>query len=265
MASVEDFKSYVAWRLEEKGLFERKFIQSLQQNFAQLSLESQSEPTYLASFASLAGGWQTDVGRTLINDIGVQSIDDLKTVDLVPLTESAEYHPHRHRNYQDVDEAVASLNSLTYDSTQVSSITEFITKLHEMKQHSGSSVAFDRAMTGLQRLDSFGRIAAFDYLEVLTRAHGHDWIAPDQLRLSHIETSKPKETFEEIYDTSINDPGAQRHLDELQRWAQLEQGMNRIESVFDIESCLCTFDSDSKDANASQSGCISNGSLVDGC
>jgi len=244
MPSDGEFKSYVEWRLNEKGLFERGFIQSLQGSFTQLSIEPRSEPAYLASFASLAGGWNTDVGRKLVDDIGVRSIDELEADKLSPLTDSAEYHPHRHMNYQDVDKAVASLSSLRYDGTKVSSISEFVERMYEKKQLEGSSAAFDGAMAELQQLKSFGRIAAFDYLEVLIRAHDHDWMTPDQLRLSHIKTSKPKEMFEDIYNTSVNDSAAQQHLDSLQRWAQLEQGMNRTEAVFDIESCLCTFESD---------------------
>lgn len=244
MATAKEFKSYVEWRLNEKGLFERGFIQSLQRSFIQLSVNPRSEPAYLASFASLAGGWNTDVGRRLVDEIGVGSINELKSDKLSPLTDSAEYHPHRHMNYQDVDKAVASLNSLKYDGEKVSSISEFLGEMYEKKQREGSSAAFDEAMTEIQNLESFGRIAAFDYLEVLIRAHDHDWMTPDQLRLSHIKTSKPKKMFEDIYATSVEDPAAQRYLDNLQGWAQLEQGMNRTEAVFDIESCLCTFESD---------------------
>jgi hypothetical protein len=247
MVSEEEFKSYVEWRLNEKGLFERGFIQSLRGSFTQLSVEPRSEPAYLASFASLAGGWNTDVGRLLIDEIGMESIDDLSTVELTPLSDSAEYHPHRHMNYQEVDSSVGSLDSLVYDGTEVSSISEFIEQMYEKKQLEGSSAAFDEAMFGLKQLDSFGRIAAFDYLEVLIRAHGHDWMNPDQLRLSHIKTSKPKQMFEKIYDLSVGDAAAQQHLDDLQRWAQLEQGLSRTEAVLDIESCLCTFESDLDD------------------
>lgn len=256
MASESDFKAYVEWRLNEKGLFERGFIQSLKGMFTQLSLDPCSEPAYLASFAALAGGWNTDVGRKLVEDIGVRRIEDIEEADLTTLPEHAEYHAHRHMNYRDVDRAVESLSALSYDGTDVSSFSEFVNSVFTQKQLSGSTEAFDIGMNELKRLDSFGRIAAFDYLEVLTRAHGHDWMAPDQLRLSHIKTSKPRETFEEIYNTSVDDPAAQRNLDELQRWAQLEQDMNRVEAVFDIESCLCTFESDLEKGNWSRSDCL---------
>lgn len=256
MATEDDFKAYVEWRLNEKGLFERGFIQSLKGTFKQLSLDPCSEPAYLASFASLAGGWNTEVGRKLVDEIGVQSFDDLEEADLTTLPEYAEYHAHRHMNYRDVDKAVESLKSLSYGGTDVSSITEFVDSIYTKKQVSGSTEAFDTGMGELQTLETFGRIAAFDYLEVLTRAHGHDWMAPDQLRLSHIKTSKPKDTFEDIYTTSVEDDAAQKNLDELQRWAQLEQGMNRVEAIFDIESCLCTFKSDLEDDRWSRSDCL---------
>lgn len=256
MRTEEEFKSYVEWRLNEKGLFERGFVKSLQGSFTQLSISPRSESAYLASFASLAGGWNTEVGRTLVGELDVEVVGDLKEVRLEALTDSATYHSHRHLNFSDVDKAVRSLGSLRYGGEDVSSITEFVERMYDEKQISGSSTAFDQAMEALQELETFGRIAAFDYLEVIARAHGHDWITPDQLRLSHIKSSKPRQMFEEIYDTSVQDSAAQQHLDGLQRWAQIEQGMSRTEAVFDIESCLCTFESDIEGGGWTGSDCL---------
>ena len=125
-----------------------------------------------------------------------------------------------------------------------------------MKQSEGSSKAFSIALEELEKLDNFGRLGAFDYLEILIRTHRHDWIAPDQLQPSHIKTCGPKETFEDIYSTSVGDSTAQQYLDELQRWAQLEQGMSRVDAVFDIESCLCTYSTDLKKSRWPARGCL---------
>lgn len=255
MASEAEFKEYIERRLHEKDLFEREFIGELQETLSQLPVGPRSEPAYLASFASLAGGWQTKVGRKLVGDLDVRSTDDLDDVDLSPLVEDAEHHPHRHVNYHEVDKALRSLTSLTYGDGEGLGVSGFIEEMYEAKQQRGSSEAFDRALESLQDVDTFGRLGAFDYLEVLTRAHEHDWIAPDQLRRSHIASSEPKAAFEQIYDVSVEDASAQRHLDGLQRWAQLEQGMTRIESVFDIESCLCLFESEQNDDASREDTC----------
>lgn len=162
MVAEDDFKMYVEWRLNQKGLFERGFIQSLNGLFTQLSLERRSEPAYLASLASLAGGWNTEVGRKPVDNLGVQSIDDLRNADLTTLPEPAEYHSHRHLNYRDVDKAVKSLRSLSYDGTNVSSITEFVDSIHTKKQVSGSTEAFNTGMKELQTLETLGRMALLD-------------------------------------------------------------------------------------------------------
>lgn len=256
-ASLEDFLEYLSWRQEEKGLFERKFIAEIRDFLVENQIHAQSETAFVASFAALAGGWQTDVADKLVNDLEVTSIEEASQTNLSPLKEEAEYHAHRNANAFKVSGAVDSLENLSINGTEVDSFSEFFGRLYALRhdesidpqEDTRREITFNKAMDSLEGVHTFQRLQAFDWLEVVIRAHSVAWLTPPRLKIRYINSTKPKEGFNSIFPVDTSDSVAPTYLRLLESYGRAEQNMNDVDAVFDIESCLCTYMSDLDDCN----------------
>jgi hypothetical protein len=256
-ASLEDFLEYLSWRQEEKGLFERQFISEIRYFLVENQIHAQSEAAFIASFAALAGGWQTNVADELVNDLGVTSIEEARHTDLSPLKDEAKYHEHRNANAFKVAGAVNSLENLSINGTEVDSFSDFFGRLYSLRhdesmapqEETRREIAFDTAMDSLEWIHTFRRLQAFDWLEVVIRAHSVSWLTPPRLKIRYINSTKPKEGFNSIFPVDTSDPEASTYLRLLESHGRAEQNMDDVDAVFDIESCLCTYMSDLDDCN----------------
>lgn len=91
-------------------------------------------------------------------------------------------------------------------------------------------------------VESFGRLAAFDWLETLVRVHGHERLAPSTLRKSHLTSSGgPPAGFEEVFGTSLGEEYTEECLEIVETYAKNELNLPDTKRVFEIESAFCNY------------------------
>lgn len=225
------------------------------------SRELDEEERLLASFLYIVGGWSTLVPKTVFDvvDRPITSVPELLDYDTLPsaLTETfgelrGTGWPHGHRN--NIPRAAGRLrpakedplepyitevqmNAIESLADQTTRMTEFVTDLE------GETFPFDEGMTRLKRISSFGRLSAFDFMEILVRVNEREQLAPTRLKKAYIDTSGPKQGFKHVFGEALEGtiPDARRiqHLTLLVGYACEERDMSYVDAIFAVESALC--------------------------
>ena len=118
--TVADIKRYIRHRLnDDNDLFEFDFQTECRGELDDLCISRESGAGILFSFASIAGGWQTSVGRRLVGD-GFNSLgldDDFRLISETDLEKVEEKgyggHPHRHAHGAHPRRALNALSTLS--------------------------------------------------------------------------------------------------------------------------------------------------------
>jgi len=281
-ATEHDFKTYIENKLDsssDHSLFEFKTQEEFGHFLDEHDIGRQSELGYLFTFASIAGGWRTEVGRRLVTHedekcLSLTSISEVIEADLGLVSEAGrgyapergltEGHSHREINGAWPERPLNDLESLQIDSQAVDSLTEFFDELQSRKQtleeifqrdfetsqevHEGiaRTAVFDLALEAMKSMDTFGRLAAYDFLEFIVRVHGHKWLVPARIKPLYVEGNGPAESLKMIYNPEgesnkiVYEQPIRQGLRRLESFGREELNMNDTEIVFDIESCLCT-------------------------
>lgn len=84
-------------------------------------------------------------------------------------------------------------------------------------------------------------MGAFDWLELVTRISGYDWLAPRVLIPDFVDSNGPDKAFEAIYDCDVYHYDGIQTLRSLTEFGRNEAGMTETGTVFDLETCLCVY------------------------
>lgn len=124
-----------AYYAKDIDLFEAEHFSTLAEWLDDRGYPLDSEISYFATFAYIAGGWTRDAPRTLIDAHGIESMADaIEAAKSDKLDEFSEYdtrHSHRKVNASRVEESLHSLDSLTVAGQSVSSFEEFFEVLEQ--------------------------------------------------------------------------------------------------------------------------------------
>lgn len=214
------------------------------------------EARLLSAFVYIAGGNNRETVETVLSvaDTLEEAVANRTQIqsELNQLYESGEADKSNHRKYLgaytdaegkggDVMEAVESFHANVNSS--------FETFLEAIRAEDSDS--FD---VGLRRLrygvKSYGRLTAFDQLELWQQLLNIDWLAPTALRKSYVSTAGPKRGFERVFGVSMDeltDEGVNRKLQLLHDYAVDEMNMNPTSVVYELESALCNYQKDDEE------------------
>ncbi|MEF8824764.1 MAG: hypothetical protein V5A27_00215 [Halapricum sp.] len=245
-----DIEQYMRSRIDSTDsgkLFEFGFQNDCREEIDELGVARNSGSGVLFSFTAIAAGWRPEAARRLLGSgpdgLGMSDdFDAIATADL-ELVNDAAYggHSHRHANGAHPDRALRSLSSMSVDGKSTNSMGEALDRLTE------SPDPFDEAMSVFERVDTFGSLSAFDFLELAVRVNERTEIAPERLETHHVDRNGPKETLSNTLEnehregTSVQSDEGQRLLDELVEFARTDLGVEETAAMFDVESCLCTY------------------------
>lgn len=213
--------------------------------------ELNEEEKLLASFTYISGGFTTNVPETLFEN-GITTLEAaVSDQELESLLGGTYSDTHRRRP----DKTPIALR--TFHQNINSTFTGFIGEIQEAEDpfNYGISRLTPSARNG--GVDSFGRLAAFDWLETLVRVHHHDWLAPSSLRKDHLTSSDgPPAGFEEVFGITLGEEYTEDCLDLVEQYAKDELDLPDTKRVFEIESAFCNFQkSDGGEQEAAQSKC----------
>lgn len=208
------------------------------------------EEKLLGSFVYIAGGNNQEVVRKVL-DAGatieevVSNRSQLQDV-LNDLYRSEGIKPSNHRKYLgthtkaegkggDVMEAVETF----YDNVEPS-FEEFLEALQ-----ADDADPFDAGLARLRRgVASYGRLTAFDQLELWQQVLNIDWLAPSVLKKSYVSTAGPKRGFQRVFGTSmdaLSDEEVNVRLQLLHDFGVEQLNMNPTTAVYELESALCNY------------------------
>ena len=194
-------------------------------------------------------------------------------------------HNHRknlHFEFSHAGEVVVeSLVGLSEAAGSYDNLSEYIDTAIEQ-----SSDPFYAIFTDMKALPSFGRLSAFDFLELVDTVAGIDNITPQKPRAEYIRNNNPRPGFFYVFladgpeDDSVEEldwkegkqmlGASESQLDELVGLlcdgACEKLGWGEESVMYDVESCLCNFvksaesrklnfRGDDSDSRASGSGC----------
>ena len=245
-------------------------ISDLQGLFDKEGWLPETEHALLASFAYISGGWTEAVSKKLLNDLEITSLREAKEAveqrRLAVLEDEEVYASHGHRELRDTGmttnaektpQAFGTFHdSVTIDGVGVQSFTKFMFELkakrcalvrEDRTESEIRSELFDTAMKSLESVKSFGELTQFDWMEVLVRAHGFDWLAPTALKPGHLHTGRgPRKGFKQLFGTDLDAGDTDNYLAVLYDYGQ-QFGIKETNLVFTLESCLCQFQDLDKD------------------
>lgn len=189
------------------------------------------EENLLASFTYISGGFSTKVPEALFEH-GLTTLR--KTVsanDLDVILQGNYSNTHRRRP----DQTPSAL--VTFHRNISPTFTGFI------EQIQGSDDPFNNGMSRLTGgVYSFGRLASFDWLEVLVRVHGYDWLAPSSLKEEHLTSSGgPPAGFNEVFGIELGEEYTKECLNTVEQYAKDDLNLPDTKRVFEIESAFCNF------------------------
>lgn len=233
------------------GFFEYKKQSECCEESDSLCITRDSAEGLLFTFATIAGGWETEVGSRLVGN-GTDALglkDDFESISNADLTtvDEAGYggHPHRHANGAHPSKALESLSTLDVAGKSATSISDLFERFSEVVQDSAEP--FDVAYETFKHMKTFGELAAFDYLEFAVRVNKQEELVPDQLKVTYVDRNGPGKTLERIVanregTTSLpQSEEAPAILSELVDFAKSDLGLSHTAAFFDVESCLCTY------------------------
>jgi hypothetical protein len=218
----------------------------------------------LASFAYISGGWTDAVPKKLLNDLDITSLYEAKNAaeqeQLAPPEDERVYANHGHReawdtgittNAEKTPQAFRTFyDRVTIDGEPIQSFAKFIFELQikrcalieqERTESEIRAELFETARESLDSVKSFGDLTQFDWLEVLVRAHGFNWLSPTELKPVYLKTGGgPRRGFKQLFGTDLNAEDADEYLAVLQEYGQ-QFDINETDLIFTLESCLCQF------------------------
>ena len=214
------------------------------------------EEKLLGSFVYIAGGNNQEVVRKVL-DAGttleevVANRPQLQDT-LNDLYRSEDLKISNHRKYLgtytaaegkggDVMEAVE-----TFYNNVDPSLEEFLGTLQ-----ADDTDGFDVGLARLRRgVASYGRLTAFDQLELWQQLLNLDWLAPSILKKSYVSTAGPKRGFKKVFGTSmdaLSDKEVNARLQSLHDFGVEQLNMNPSTAAYELESALCNYQKESDD------------------
>lgn len=237
-------------------------IQQVQAMFEEEGWMPETEHALVASFAYIAGGWTPDVSQRLLNDLTITSLFGAKQAaeqgEMEDLERDGIYDRHSHRdrygttNAKKTPAAFESFyRNVTVEGTEIRSFTQFIDVLQDKRarlinedrpEPEWREILFETAFDALEPVASFGDLTRFDWLEVLVRAHGFDWLAPTELKPEYLDTgSGPEEGLKLLFPIDgLHDDDIDRYLTLVEEYGQ-QFDIPDAAFIFTMESCLCQF------------------------
>ncbi|MCL9815255.1 hypothetical protein [Natranaeroarchaeum aerophilus] len=212
--------------------------------------DATQEARLLGTFVYIAGGNNHEVVREVLNSAGtleeaVEKREELQS-SLNELYRTGEADKSNHRKYLggytdtegkggDIMEAVETF----YENVDPS-FEAFLEAIQSQDKD-----PFDVGLKRLRRgVASYGRLTAFDQLELWQQLHDLDWLAPTTLRKSYVSTAGPKRGFKRVFGVSMDDLSEEEvnaKLQLLHDYAINEVNMNPTSVVYELESALCNY------------------------
>lgn len=259
---------------------EAKVRETARQNIRGQGDPLDSESSLLSIFVGYsvcgtsADMWADSV-KTARQDIGINSLQDVRrvidesggaTFDILVNQRTKSRADHRPYQDKSATEPLCSIaTDLLYDGKPIESLTEFFELLHDERNqryaklkgygipprsakdwastqtflHALSLVRNDRPAGG--GISYYGRVGAFDWLELVTRIAGYDWLAPRVLLPDFVDSNGPDKAFEVVYDCDVYHHDGIQTLRSLTDFGRQEAGMTETGAVFDLETCLCVY------------------------
>jgi len=212
--------------------------------------DASREERLLGAFVYIAGGNNLEVVKEVLNtastlEEAVEKRDELQP-DLNELYRSGDADKSNHRKYLgnytdtegkggDVMEAVETF----YEN--VDPTFEAFLETIQAEDKDPFDVGLERLRQGVL---SYGRLTAFDQLELCQQLLELDWLAPTTLRKSYVSTAGPKRGFQWVFGVSmddIEDEEVNAKLQLLHDYAVNEMNMNPTSVVYELESALCNY------------------------
>jgi hypothetical protein len=208
------------------------------------------EAQLLGSFVYIAGGNNRETVEVVLNN--VRTLDDAVAMReeleslLNDLYETRGLDNSNHRKYLggytsaegkggDVMEALE-----TFHDNLEPSFEEFLEAIRTEEDD-----PFDVGLRRLRRgVASYGRLSAFDQLELWQQLLDLEWLAPSTLRKAYVSTAGPKRGFERVFGVSmdeLSDEEVNQKLQLLHDFSVEELRMNPSRVVYEIESALCNY------------------------
>lgn len=252
-------------------------IRKLQDLFDEEGWLPETEHALLASFAYISGGWTDAVSKKVLNDLEITSLREAKEAVeqgwLAVLEDEEVYANHGHReawdtgittNAEKTPQAFETFHDkVAIDGVAIQSFTQFIFELQAKRcalvgedrtESEVRSELFETARESLASVKSFGDLTQFDWLEVLVRAHGFDWLAPTALKPGYLKTGGgPRRGFKQLFGTDLDAGDANNYLTVLYEYGQ-QFAIKETNLIFTLESCLCQFQDLDKDEIAELAG-----------
>lgn len=236
----EEFDLFV----QQSSLFEHGHFEEVESLLDDLGIQPTSETAYLVTFSYTAGGWTQAVPRHLLEDHGIESLTDAVQAanagELQDLSEHATGHSHRHHvQATKISQTLGDLDRLGAPS--------FVAWLQDLRDKGEDRIArFCTALESIQRVDTIGPVTAFDWLELVVRVQGDTWLGPDRFHADFFQGGHPGDGFERVFGHGVEHPDADEAFRVLERYGE-SLGLSPVETIFDLESCLCVFADQSKE------------------
>lgn len=228
---------------------QKKRFRSLQSWLAERDLNE--EEGLLTSFTYISGGFTTNVPETLFKN-GITTLEAaVSAQNLESLLDGTYSGTHRRRP----DKTPAALR--TFHRNISPTFTGFVEELQETEDPFNYGMSRLTPSARIGGVESFGRLAAFDWLETLVRVHDHGWLAPSALRKGHLTSSGgPPAGFKEVFNITLGEGYTKECLEIVEQYAKDELNLPDTKRVFEIESAFCNFQKiDDGEREAKRSKC----------
>lgn len=213
--------------------------------------ELKEEEEMLASFTYISGGFTTTVPEALFEN-GITTLEATVSSGSLELLLDGTYSGTHRRRPDKTPDALR-----TFHRNISPTFTGFVNELQETEDpfNYGMSRLTPSASNG--GVESFGRLAAFDWMETLVRVHDHDWLAPSVLRRGHLTSSGgPPAGFKEVFNVTLGEEYTKECLEVVEQFAKNQLNLPDTKRVFEIESAFCNFQKhDEGDRKAKRAKC----------
>lgn len=213
--------------------------------------EFTEEEKLLSSFSFISGGFSTRVPEALFANNLTTLSTTVSANDIDDILEGTYSDTHRRRPDKTPEALRTFHQNINHD------FSGFVSELK--KRENPFSYGMSRLTPSARNggVESFGRLAAFDWLEALVRVHGNKWLAPHSLREDYLTGSDgPPAGFKEVFGFDIGDEYTTECLVLVEKYAKDELDLPDTKRVFEIESAFCNFQKlDDSDREMMQSKC----------
>lgn len=243
--------------VDQLNLYEAAHLRKLEQWLDENNIPVLSDAGYLASFTYISGGWTTETPDYVLEERGIRTLSQAAqqagSGRLSDIDSHVERHDHRKGNNPwRTDDALESLPNLDINGTPINSFVHLLRELEEYRiqceraesVESARTQAFDAVMDTIQNnVGSFGPLTAFDWLELVIRLHGHEWLCPSRLKPKYIHTGDgPYDGLQRLFGNEAEED-TDACLKRLERYGRNHREMSNPEIIFGLESALCMFSS----------------------